>query len=146
MKILQISKYPPIQGGVSAQCFWFSQALAEAGHSVTILTNSLEVESDYRINLTTAQFKLLSGFRKRNSIRFVSTEYDAALIYIPQTSPHLSKLISLGLKEIEDNTPDLIYSSYLEPYGVAALVLIEIDGRSIRIQSCGKRHRSVDAE
>ena len=54
MRICAIVKYPPIQGGVSAQSYWLCRGLAEAGHDVHVVTNADEVEGDYRLVLTAA--------------------------------------------------------------------------------------------
>ena len=51
MRVCAIVKYPPIQGGVSAQSYWLCRALAEAGHEVHVVTNAEEVEQDYRLVL-----------------------------------------------------------------------------------------------
>ena len=48
MKICMISKYPPIEGGVSSKTYWTAKALGERGHEVHIVTNALEVEEEYR--------------------------------------------------------------------------------------------------
>jgi hypothetical protein len=44
MRICFIGKYPPIQGGVSAQTYWAVRGLAERGHEVCVVTNADEVE------------------------------------------------------------------------------------------------------
>ena len=51
MKILFITKYPPIQGGVSSQCYWSAWGLAQRGHTVHVITNANEVEDVFRIDL-----------------------------------------------------------------------------------------------
>ena len=52
MRICAVIKYPPIQGGVSAQSFWLARGLADAGHEVFVVTNADSVEDDYRILMT----------------------------------------------------------------------------------------------
>ncbi|MEX2369307.1 MAG: glycosyltransferase [Candidatus Paceibacterota bacterium] len=128
MKILMICKYPPIQGGVSAECYWTAQFLSELNHEVRVLTNANEVESEYRINLQSEDKELLSGFKKDNSIKVISTKKDENHLFIPQVNPTVSKLLGLGLDEIRNEKPDFIWSSYLEPYGVVAYLLSKITG------------------
>lgn len=123
MKILQISKYPPIQGGVSAECFWLSQTFAELGHSVVVLTNADEVEPEYKVEWTASDKEFYERQRGEHPVTVVSTIGDDRHFYIPRGKPSVSKLVSKGLEIIEQFKPDLIFSSYLEPYGVAGAFL-----------------------
>ncbi len=128
MKILMICKYPPIQGGVSAECYWTAQVLAEMGHEIRVLTNAQEVEEGYRISMSPEDEKLLTGFKDPNSVEVFSTTMDKRHVFIPQTNPSVSKLLSLGLELVDAGRPDLIWSHYLEPYGVVAYLLSKITG------------------
>lgn len=121
MKILMITKYPPIQGGVSAQNYWLANSFAELGHEVVVVTNAEEVEEHYRIEMSGSDYELLAGFRKSNSIKLFSTKMDKRQKFIPQSNPFLTKLTSLTLDVIASWGPDFIYSHYVEPYGIAAL-------------------------
>ena len=49
MRLCYISKYPPVQGGVSRQNFWMARALADRGIEVHLVTNAPEVEEGFRI-------------------------------------------------------------------------------------------------
>ena len=49
MNFLFISKFPPIQGGVSAQSYWTVKYLLEKGHTVYVLTNAAEIEANFKI-------------------------------------------------------------------------------------------------
>ncbi|MCI0619947.1 glycosyltransferase [Candidatus Wolfebacteria bacterium] len=123
-----ICKYPPIQGGVSAECYWTANMLAEMGHEVHVLTNAQEVEAEYRIEMMPEDEKLLTGFRKEGSIRVWSTHVDKKHVFIPQTNPSMSKLLSAGLEVVEAHRPDFILAHYLEPYGVVAFMLSRLTG------------------
>lgn len=123
-----ICKYPPIQGGVSAECYWTAQLLAEMGHEINVLTNAQEVEDEYRINLNPEDVKLLNGFRKVGLVRVISTTADKRHVFVPQNNPSVSKLLSLGLELVEVEKPDFIWSHYLEPYGVVAYLLSKLTG------------------
>ena len=137
MRILQISKYPPIEGGTSVACYWLAQSLAELGHEITVLTNADEVEDEYRINFAQDDIPLLRGYRKRNCLNLISTQRDASHNFIPQTNPYLSKLLGLGLNFIKNNKVDLIWAHYVEPYGIAALALSQLTGIPYIIQHAG---------
>ena len=137
MKILVIGKYPPIQGGVSIDTFWTTQTFAEMGHDVSVLTSADEVEEEYRVELNEENRKLLSGFRKLNSIRVYSTCVDSNHKYVPQGNPIVSKLVSAGLDIIEESKPDFIWSFYLEPFGVATLFLHLMTGVPYTVRHAG---------
>lgn len=128
MKILQISKYPPIQGGVSAECFWLAQTLSELGHSILVLTNSEEVEPEYKVEWTDVDKAFCDKRRGDHPVIVVSTVHDDNHYYIPRGTPIVSKLVSKGLELIADFKPDFIFSSYLEPYGVAGAFLSAVTG------------------
>ncbi|MEX0934022.1 MAG: glycosyltransferase [Candidatus Paceibacterota bacterium] len=128
MKILMICKYPPIQGGVSAECYWTAQLLSKMGHHVCVLTNAEEVEGEYRMNMTNKDRQLLTGFFTSDSVKVISTNSDRKHVFVPQVNPSVSKLLSRGLEVLESERPDIIWAHYLEPYGVVAYLLSEISG------------------
>lgn len=122
MKICIIGKSYPIEGGVSRDTFWLSYALANAGAEVYLVTNSQEVEQNYRIfndswnsNLPESPLRHPPSNLK---IFYVSdlSKYN----YIPWAKPFVTALASLATQAIEQYGCDMIYSHYLEPYGVAA--------------------------
>lgn len=128
MNILMICKYPPIQGGVSAECYWTAQLLSEMGHQVCVLTNAEEVEDEYRMSMVDKDRQKLKGFFTPNSLEVISTSADKKHVFVPQVNPSVSKLLSRGLEILESNKPDIIWSYYLEPYGVVAYLLSKISG------------------
>ncbi|WP_437282095.1 glycosyltransferase [Sorangium sp. So ce375] len=122
MRICAVVKYPPIQGGVSAQSFWLTRGLADAGHDVSVVTNAESVEDDYRMLMTPEDRRWLdyaspSGGRVRcygvelNSVRYM---------HVPQSNPYVSKLASVATDVVRRNGCQLLFAYYLEPYGVAA--------------------------
>lgn len=132
-----IMKYLPIQGGVSVQNFWLAQVLAELGHDIVVLTNADEVEQRYRVKLSEADASKLTGYRKKNSIKIVSTKFDENEFYIPFSRPFSSKLLSLGLELVESFQPDFIFAHYVEPYGVVAMSLSSLTGVPYTIKHAG---------
>src|SRR3989338_1170811 len=113
MKILMICKYPPIQGGVSADAYWTTQLLSELGHQVQVLTNAPEVEDEHKLHLNEDDERLLNGYRHQNSIVVHASRIDKYHVFIPQNNPSVSKLAGIGLKVIEEMKPDLIWSFYV---------------------------------
>ena len=137
MRILMIVKYLPIQGGVSIQNYWLAQTFAELGHEVVVLTNANEVEEEYRIQLSDDDKSKLTGFRKVDSIKVISTELDENEFHVPYSKAFGSKLLSLGLEIVEKFHPDFIYAHYVEPYGVVAMNLSAITGIPYTIKHAG---------
>lgn len=125
MKIVAIVKYPPIEGGVSAQSYWLCRRLAEQGHQVTVVTNAGEVEPDYRIWLGADDLRNLQGsHHSGGSVRVVWTEQwdEWRWHHVPAGNPMLSKLASLAIDAIRAQRADLVLSYYVEPYGQAAAI------------------------
>lgn len=137
MKILMICKYPPIQGGVSADAYWTVQLLSELGHEVQVLTNAPEVEDEYKLNLNEDDERLLTGYRRQNSTVVHTSHVDKRHVFIPQNNPSVSKLVGIGLRVIEEMKPDLIWSYYVEPYGVVALLLSKLTGVPYIVRHAG---------
>jgi glycosyltransferase involved in cell wall biosynthesis len=127
MKICFISKYPPIQGGVSASCYWAARGLAEKGHQVFVVTNAKEVESHYRIKLSEEDKKVDGEYEKTfpesgGSVTVYSTELESStkMFYIPQNNPIISRLAAIATNVIQKEKCEVIFASYFEPYCVAA--------------------------
>jgi glycosyltransferase involved in cell wall biosynthesis len=135
LRVCVVGKYPPIQGGISAQCYWMCRWLAERGHEIHVVTNADEVETQYRI-LPVAE-DLTSG-APGGTLRVWRTEAPTpAYRHIPQTNPVVTKLASLALEAIETHACDLVVGFYLEPYAVAAHLAATLSGRPLVIRHAG---------
>jgi glycosyltransferase involved in cell wall biosynthesis len=123
MRICFIGKYPPIQGGVSAQTYWAVRGLAERGHEVCVVTNAHEVEDLYRVRLEPDDRTHLepdfpaTGGRVRV---FRPERFGRRLGHIPAANPFVSKLAGMATKVVRGLDCDVIVGSYYEPYGMAA--------------------------
>jgi glycosyltransferase involved in cell wall biosynthesis len=123
MRICAVVKYPPIQGGVSALSYRLTQALAAAGHQVSVVTNADEVEADYRMWMRPAdRDRLEATHGNGGSVRVVPTSPLGRKLaaHIPQDKLFVTKLAALATEEIRRIDADVVFSYYLEPYGVAA--------------------------
>jgi glycosyltransferase involved in cell wall biosynthesis len=122
-----MSKYPPIQGGVSSKVYWLAKALGEGGHEVHIVTNSLEVEEEYR-----EEFDLADPNYQPKNVYVHSTDpsptVEANPSHIPFSKMYCEKLASLAIKVIEDYNIDLIDSRYFVPYCVAGYIAKTMTG------------------
>ncbi len=132
MKICLITKYPPIQGGVSTTSFWMAHGLAAHGHEVHVISNAEEAEIFYR----TLPQKEQSETTEKNKpiIHFTTTNTPK---HIPFSRIFFTKLMSLGMDVCNKYGCDLIFSYYLEPYGMVGAFLSEIIGVPFVLRHAG---------
>lgn len=129
MRICCLGKYPPIQGGVSMRNYWHARALASCGHEVHVVTNALEVQAPFRMHMQPEDWETCEETVNPGSLRVHWTNpVDKQQSYIPMASPFVSKLASIAASLHEQHSFDVIYSHYLEPYGVAAHLAAEMTG------------------
>jgi glycosyltransferase involved in cell wall biosynthesis len=127
MNICLIGKYPPIQGGVSKQNYWIARGLARKGHKVFVVTNADEVEDTFRIQLNGADivtggdlapiFPESSGYVEVHSTKPPDPR---EIYYIPMNNPTVTRLATKATDLIRKEGCEVIFSHYLEPYGIAA--------------------------
>ncbi|GAA5108863.1 glycosyltransferase [Nocardia iowensis] len=147
MRICAVMKYPPIQGGVSAHCYRMARALAERGHQVDVVTNADEVEDDYRIWFDDSDFQRLAAtFPNGGAVRVIASgQWERARAYIPAANPFATKLAALATEEIRLHGADLVFSAYLEPYGLSAHLAASWTGVPHVVQHAGSdRTRLLD--
>ncbi|PIZ41582.1 MAG: hypothetical protein COY37_02075 [Candidatus Aquicultor secundus] len=113
MKICMVSKFPPIQGGIAARTYWLARGLAEAGHEITIVTNSASVEKNYKICGCDEHLRTL----KNISVQSIS---DATPWHIPNSQEYTIRLLNRILQLLRSKHFDLIDAGYLVPYGIVA--------------------------
>jgi len=135
LRICVVGKYPPIQGGISAQCYWMCRWLAERGHEVHVITNADEVEDRYRLRLG-AEDRNLGAVKGLPQV-WPTEAPTLAYRHIPQTNPVVTKLTSLALDAIETHACELVVGFYLEPYGVAAYLAATLSRRPLVIRHAG---------
>lgn len=127
MRICFISKYPPIEGGISSSTYWLAKGLGERGHEVHIVTNALEVEDEYRENLETDD----QTYTPKN-VYVHSTDpsptVEANPSHIPFSKMYCEKLASLAIQIIEKYDIDIIDSWYLIPYCVSGFLAKSFTG------------------
>ena len=118
MKFCLISKYPPIEGGISSSTYWLAKSLGERGHKIHVVTNAFEVEDNYRELLEFSD----RSFSPPN-VTIHSTDpspiKEANPSHIPFSKMYCEKLASLAIQTIEENDIEIIDSKYLIPYAVS---------------------------
>jgi glycosyltransferase involved in cell wall biosynthesis len=137
MRICIIGKYPPIQGGVSMRTYWAAHDLAARGHDVHVVTNAKEVRPPFRMHMRRQDWKRCetagAGTARADasagSVKVHWTDpLDNSQYYIPLASPFVSKLAATAARVHSERPFDVVYSHYLEPYGVAGHLTAEIAG------------------
>jgi glycosyltransferase involved in cell wall biosynthesis len=139
VRICAVVKYPPIQGGVSAQTFWLARALAQQGHRVSVVTNANEVESAYRIWIPPGDERMLEAdFDNGGSVsaRF-SGLHREHLTHIPYSNPFVTKLSSLATEAVRSEKCELLFAYYYEPYGISAQLASSWTGTPFVVQNAG---------
>jgi glycosyltransferase involved in cell wall biosynthesis len=137
MKILVVGKFPPIEGGVAARTYWLARGLAEHGHDVTVVTNALDVEPEYRVWMTPEDEAWLAPLvAGRLTIRFTApTSHRTS--HIPLSNAGVTKLAGVATELAIEHKPEIIYAYYFEPYAVAAWLAATFTGTKLAIQHAG---------
>ena len=126
MRICLLGKFPPIQGGVSMRTYRNAHALAASGHEVHVVTNAKEAAAPFRMHMRPQDWQRCEASYGRGSVTVHWTDpFDRLQSYIPRASPFVSKLAGIALRLHAERPFDVIYSFYLEPYGVAGHLVAE---------------------
>jgi glycosyltransferase involved in cell wall biosynthesis len=138
LRICIIGKYPPIQGGVSARTYWTAHGLAARGHEVHVVTNAKEASPPFRMHMRPADWTRCAAAYGTGSVTVHwSDPADRSQSYIPMASPFVSKLASIAASAHSAHRFDVIYSHYLEPYGVAGHLAGQMTGLPHVVRTAG---------
>ena len=132
MRICIISKYPPIEGGVSARIYWLAKALGERGHEVHIVTNALEVEEEYRERLETNEQQYAP-----ENVHVHTTSPENNPWHIPFSKAYAERITNLAIEVIEKYNIQLIDSWYILPYCISGFIAKNVTGRPQIIRHAG---------
>ena len=127
-----MSKYPPIEGGVSARTYWLAKALGERGHEVHIVTNSQEVENEYKERIDGNEHE-----HTPKNVYLHSTGPNNNPWHIPFSKAYTERIANLAIEVIEKYNIQLIDSHYVLPYGIAAFIAKNITGRPQILRHAG---------
>ncbi len=139
MRICVIGKYPPIEGGVSAETFWTARLLAAHGHDVHVVTNAAEIEAEHRMWFLAGDADRMESDYPGGRVRvhFTQAGNDADRYYIPAGQPTVTRLAGVATEVTRGYECDLIVGWYLEPYGVAAGLAAHWTGRPYILRHAG---------
>jgi glycosyltransferase involved in cell wall biosynthesis len=134
MRICMVGKFPPIQGGVGVRTYWNAHDLAARGHEVHVVTNAKEAALPFRMHMRRRDWKQCEGTYEApcgsaspGSVKVHWTDpIDRSQYHIPLASPFVSKLAATAARVHSERPFDVIYSHYLEPYGIAGHLAGEI--------------------
>ncbi len=137
-RIVCISKYPPLEGGIAAKTFWLYMALAERGHTVHIVTDQEDIDGEYSAPVPKTQI-LVEKFD-------VHRPQEKIPWHIPN-DPHRSlTLLNTTLDVIERYGADVIDTGYLIPYGLVGYLAGQITGIPFLLRHGGSDlNKFVDA-
>jgi len=119
MKLCIISKYPPIQGGISAKTYWMTRGFVERGIEIHVVTNANCVERDYFIDDS------LPDVPSQLQVHFVTPQIPW---HIPNSELYSARLLDKTLEVIEECRIDLIDTHFLIPYGIVGYLASKIKG------------------
>jgi glycosyltransferase involved in cell wall biosynthesis len=138
LRICIIGKYPPIQGGVSMRTYLTAYALARRGHEVHVVTNAREAQPPFRMYMRAQDWRRCEpSFGSGSVTVHWSDPVDRSQSYIPMASPFVSKLATLATRAHEARPFDVIYSHYMEPYGVAGYLAAQMTGAPHVVRMAG---------
>ncbi len=138
MRICVIGKYPPIQGGVSMRTYRAAHALAQRGHEVHVVTNAKEATAPFLMHMRPQDWDRCDARYDLGSVRVHWTEpADRSQYHVPMASPFVSKLATLAANAHAERPFDVIYSHYLEPYGVAGHLASQMLGVPHVVRTAG---------
>jgi glycosyltransferase involved in cell wall biosynthesis len=138
LRICLIGKFPPIQGGVSMRTYWAAHALAARGHDVHVVTNAKEARAPFRMLMRPADWDRCGGAYGAGAVTVHWTDpADGGQAHIPMASPFISKLAGIAARVHAEHPFDVVFSHYLEPYGVAGHLAAEIAGVPHVVRTAG---------
>jgi glycosyltransferase involved in cell wall biosynthesis len=127
LRICIIGKFPPIQGGVSMRTYWSAHGLAALGHEIHVVTNAKEAVAPFRMLMRAEDWTRCMAAHDTGSVTVHWTDsVDRSQSYIPAASPFVSKLAATAARAHSERPFEVIYSHYLEPYGVAGLLAAQM--------------------
>jgi glycosyltransferase involved in cell wall biosynthesis len=138
VRICVIGKFPPIQGGVSAQTYWTAHRLAARGHEVHVVTNAKEAALPLRIYMRAQDWQRCEAAYGSGSVKVHWTDpIDASQAYIPVASAFVTKLAAIATRLHAAQPFDVIYSHYMEPYGIAGHLAAQATGAPHVVRMAG---------
>lgn len=116
MKVCILSRYPPMEGGVSSSTYWISKWLGKSGVKTIVVSNSWSCSKNIREYINIDEISFL---QPKNVTLYATNPFITKGNELKDSGIE-SHLLSLGLEAYEKEGFDVIFGFYLIPYGVAA--------------------------
>ena len=118
--------------------YWTAHGLARLGHEVEVTTNALEAEPPFRLFMRDEDWQRCEGDYDPGRVRVHWTDpVDRAQFHLPMASPFVSKLAGIAARLHAERPFDVIFSHYLEPYGVAGYLAAQMTGAPHVVRMAG---------
>jgi glycosyltransferase involved in cell wall biosynthesis len=109
--------------------YWTAHALAARGHDVHVVTNAKEVNPPFRMHMRAEDWQRCEAVYDAGRVQVHWTDpVDASQFYIPMASPFVTKLATIVAAVHSDHPFDVIFSHYMEPYGIAGYLASSMTG------------------
>ncbi len=109
-RILLLSKYPPLEGGIASKTYWLARGLAERGNEVHVVTHGDDAGLEYAIR---------GGVEPEAPPTLVVHRAETKMPWhIPEDGHQALALLDLTLRVIRHYGIELVDTGYLIPYGI----------------------------
>ena len=110
-KIALLSKYPPLEGGISAKTYWLARGLAKRGHSIHVVTHGVLAGQEYQIQGAESPPDTMPNLS-------VHRPLDEIPWHIPEDNEYALALLDTTLNVIREHKIQILDTGYLVPYGI----------------------------
>jgi glycosyltransferase involved in cell wall biosynthesis len=109
--------------------YWTAHALAKRSHDVQVVTNAKEATPPFRMLMRQHDWQLCEADYGAGRVAVHWTDpVDRSQSYLPMASPFVSKLAAIAARVHSERPFDVIFSHYIEPYGIAGHLAAQIMG------------------
>jgi len=119
-RIICISKYPPLEGGIASKTYWLCSALAEKGHAVHVVTDPQDIDAEYCS-------PVLDTENSEKNIH-IHRPQEITPWHIPNDPHRDMALLNTALEVIDRYGADIIDTGYIIPYGLVGYMASQITG------------------
>lgn len=114
-KIAFLSKFPPIEGGISSKTYWLARGLALKGHEIHVITHDITAGREYSIKDD------IEIPKDSLNIQVHRTQLDIPW-HIPEDNEYSLSLINTAVRVVKEQEIEILDSGYLVPYGIAGYI------------------------
>ena len=122
-RIICISKYPPLEGGIAAKTYWLCRALAERGHTLHVITDAENIDTDY----CSPTFQYQASANNLYNLH-IHRPQEKVPWHIPNDPQRSLALLNLALEVVDRHGADVIDTGYLIPYGLVGCLAGQMTG------------------